>query len=131
MTYSIDIPMFKEPSFEELQTCINEEFKFFNLPNPTYAIEKEFVLIQSPINEFCWFDMQYFEPSIREIPECEYMGSVSTRGYWWYAGVVVYAICKNYGKIIFNDSGATLGEPGTYTLSEFKKLLDDLHPIKS
>lgn len=132
MTTSIDIAMYKEPSFEELKTCINDVFLLFNLPQPTYHIENNhFLFIQLSLDQIYWFSIHYFEPMIREVPECDYMGSVHSRSKdWWSAGVIVYAICKNFGKIIFNDSGATLGEPGTYTISEFKKMLDDRNPNK-
>jgi hypothetical protein len=62
----------------------------------------------------------------REIPEYEYVGCVMTRGNWWFAGVVVHAMAKCYGRIVFNDSGADLGEPGTYTVAQFKKLLREV-----
>lgn len=121
--------MFSNPTFTDLEKSIREEFAQFNFPVPEFSNINDTLFVKNLLTQNqCWVGVMYFEPSLREVPDCGYMGSVTTRTDWWFAGVVVYAICKSFGKIIFNDSGAPLGEPGTYTLSEFKKLLDDLRP---
>lgn len=54
--------------------------------------------------ERCWvgFDDVGFE--VTEDADCSIMASVSTRTDWIFAGAVAYAICRAYGRVIFNDS---------------------------
>lgn len=126
MTYSIDIPLLETPDDSRIIRAIYEVFDEFGVPHPKKLIKNKNILeIEGAReDEYCWFNVMYFEPCIREYPEFEFMGGVETRGSWLFAGLIAYAICKNFGKILLNDSGARIGNPGIYSAEEFRRFLE-------
>lgn len=60
-----------------------------------------------------------------EISEREgyfHMADIKTRGDWWFAGVVAYAVLVNSGYIVFDDSGR-LGVKSAYTEESLRLIL--------
>ena len=123
--YSIYIPMHSNPSYEEIKNKIEESFKELMLSTPKILKNDsgDIEIFGKKEDEVCVFSSTFLEPLLREVPKCNWMGDVRTRGSWLFAGIVVYAVAKNFGEIILNDSGARIGVPGSYSVHDFHAVI--------
>lgn len=65
-------------------------------------------------------------PCSEEISECDgylQIADIKTRGNWWFAGMVAYALLINSGCIVFNDAGELDGQ-ATYTADSLRLVLE-------
>lgn len=116
MSNSLFIPLQKLPNnFKEIEEVISDCFLDFGYASPKLARNTltdkdinfldEFIMLEGKApQDSCWITMCETTPEVTGVDGCKYLVGVKTRGNWVFAGIVAYAICQNYGTIVFNDS---------------------------
>jgi hypothetical protein len=122
------VPIALNPTHDELLTAINDGFSYFNQKTPTVTMELVGPIHRDPYvkgdaeNEWCWVSI-YEQPFDERIPDVEkYMCTISTRGDDLFAALVIYSICKKFGKTI-DDNAGYLNAGNEFTLAEFEEAL--------
>lgn len=95
---------------------------------PNERIEKNllssFIQVDGEKEEHqCWIAFDEVGSEVTEDVDRPFMASVTTRGDCIFAGAVAYAICRTYGKTIFNDSCQLDGQE-TYSAESMRSALD-------
>lgn len=137
MANSIFVELLKTPSnILEISSFLNSVFAEFDLPSPKVWFDSKesssalltdgFVMVSGEKeNDHCWVSISRCVAEVTGDDKCTILADVKTRGSWTFAGVVVYAFCKGFGSIIFNDAGELDGQE-IYSAESLRLVLDRL-----
>lgn len=136
MANSVFIPLYRMPTdIDELRKIITSTFIELRFPSPSIRLEIHNVPCEDGLlsdgfivvegrgeDETCWATVGKVPVELTEDPAANFLADVTTRGSWTFAGIVAYAFCKSYGKVVFNDSGE-LGEQECYNIESLRDRL--------
>lgn len=137
MSNSIFIPLILVPfDIYELGFVLNPAFSEFNLPSPKIWLDSKESLSTSLTDGFvmiegaedynqCWLSINRCAAELTGDEECSILANVKTRGNWIFAGVVAYALCKIWGRTVFNDAGELDGQE-SYSAESLKEVIRNL-----
>jgi hypothetical protein len=137
MSNSMFIPLLQMPAdINEIASVVNSAFSEFNLPPSKIWLDSKDSLSTSLTDGFvmiegaedynqCWLSISRCAAELTGDDECSILADVKTRGNWIFAGVVAYALCKIWGRTVFNDAGELDGQE-SYSAESLKEVIRNL-----
>lgn len=141
MANSIYVPLRRLPaSLEQLRDWLTEAMLLFGRDSVRIQsgskcernslVDGSFVIDGGAPESQCLLSFFSCTEEVSEHDGYFQMGDIRTRGDWWFAGVVAYALLTNAGYVVFNDAGELDGQ-ATYSVESLRRALENSRKVSS